>query len=61
METERLVIESGRKAVLLPGDIGKHAESKAVAQKAIDALPPFSGPTKISKISPKTSLKKHIA
>jgi NAD(P)-dependent dehydrogenase (short-subunit alcohol dehydrogenase family) len=38
METERLVTETGRKAVLLPGDIGKHAESKAVAQKAIDAL-----------------------
>jgi NAD(P)-dependent dehydrogenase (short-subunit alcohol dehydrogenase family) len=37
-ETERLVIEAGRKAVLLPGDIGEHAESKAVAQKALDAL-----------------------
>ena len=37
-ETERLVTEAGRKAVLLPGDIGKPSECKAVAQKAIDAL-----------------------
>jgi NAD(P)-dependent dehydrogenase (short-subunit alcohol dehydrogenase family) len=37
-ETERLVTETGRKAVLLPGDIGEHSESKALAQKAIDAL-----------------------
>jgi NAD(P)-dependent dehydrogenase (short-subunit alcohol dehydrogenase family) len=32
------VTETGRKAVLLPGEIGKHGESKVVAQKAIDAL-----------------------
>src|ERR1700738_3985872 len=37
-ETERLVTEAGRKAILLPGDIGEPAKSKAVAQKAIDAL-----------------------
>ena len=37
-ETERLVTEAGRKAILLPGDIGEPSESKAVAQKAIDAL-----------------------
>ena len=35
-ETERLVTEAGRKAILLPGDIGDPAKSKAVAQKAID-------------------------
>src|SRR3984957_9019501 len=34
-ETERLVTEAGRRALLLPGDIGDPAESKAVAQKAI--------------------------
>jgi NAD(P)-dependent dehydrogenase (short-subunit alcohol dehydrogenase family) len=37
-ETERLVTEAGRKALLLPGDIGKPSESKAVAQKAIEAF-----------------------
>src|ERR1700676_2282914 len=37
-ETERLVTEAGRKAVLLPGDIGEHAVSEAVARKAIDAF-----------------------
>jgi hypothetical protein len=37
-ETERLVTEAGREAILLPGDIGEPSESKAVAQKAIDAL-----------------------
>jgi len=37
-ETERLVTEAGRKAILLPGDIGRPAESKAVAQKAIDGF-----------------------
>jgi NAD(P)-dependent dehydrogenase (short-subunit alcohol dehydrogenase family) len=35
-ETEGLVTEAGRKAILLPGDIGDPAESKAVAQKAIE-------------------------
>jgi NAD(P)-dependent dehydrogenase (short-subunit alcohol dehydrogenase family) len=35
-ETERLVIKAGRKAILLPGDIGERSEAKAVAQKAID-------------------------
>ena len=37
-ETERLVTEAGRKAVLLPGDIGEHAVSEAVARKAIAAF-----------------------
>jgi NAD(P)-dependent dehydrogenase (short-subunit alcohol dehydrogenase family) len=37
-ETERLVTEAGRKAVLLPGDIGEHAVSEAVARKAIVAF-----------------------
>jgi NAD(P)-dependent dehydrogenase (short-subunit alcohol dehydrogenase family) len=37
-ETERLVIEAGCRAVLLPGDIGEPSECKAVAQKAIDAF-----------------------
>lgn len=37
-ETERLIIEAGRKAVLLPGDIGERTVSAAVARKAIDAL-----------------------
>jgi NAD(P)-dependent dehydrogenase (short-subunit alcohol dehydrogenase family) len=37
-ETERLVIEAGRKAVLLPGDIAEPSVCAAVARKAIDAL-----------------------
>jgi NAD(P)-dependent dehydrogenase (short-subunit alcohol dehydrogenase family) len=37
-ETERLVTEAGRKAVLLPGDIGEHRVTEAVARKAIDAF-----------------------
>ena len=37
-ETERLIIEAGRKAVLLPGDIGERPVSAAVARKALDAL-----------------------
>jgi NAD(P)-dependent dehydrogenase (short-subunit alcohol dehydrogenase family) len=37
-ETERLVTEAGRKAVLLPGDIGQRTVSETVARKAIDAL-----------------------
>jgi NAD(P)-dependent dehydrogenase (short-subunit alcohol dehydrogenase family) len=37
-ETERLVTEAGRKAVLLPGDIGEHSVSEAVIRKAIDAF-----------------------
>src|ERR1700681_4586917 len=37
-ETARLVIEAGRKAVLLPGDIGESFVSKTVARKAIDAF-----------------------
>jgi len=35
-EIERLVLEAGRKAVLLPGDIAEHSVSAAVARKAID-------------------------
>ena len=37
-ETERLVTEAGRKAVLLPGDIGQRTVVETVARKAIDAL-----------------------
>lgn len=37
-ETERLVADAGRRAVLLPGDIGKPAVCEAVARKAIDAF-----------------------
>ena len=37
-ETERLVAEAGRRAVLLPGDIGKSTICEAVARKAIDAF-----------------------
>jgi NAD(P)-dependent dehydrogenase (short-subunit alcohol dehydrogenase family) len=37
-ETERLVTEAGRKAVLLPGDIGERRVSEAIARKAIDAF-----------------------
>src|SRR6201982_1410254 len=37
-ETERLVTEAGRKAILLPGDIGERSVSAAVARKALDAL-----------------------
>src|ERR1700726_4886432 len=37
-ETERLVTEAGRKAVLLPGDIGERSLCEAVARKALDAF-----------------------
>jgi NAD(P)-dependent dehydrogenase (short-subunit alcohol dehydrogenase family) len=37
-ETERLVTEAGRRAVLLPGDIGQRTVVETVAQEAIDAL-----------------------
>jgi NAD(P)-dependent dehydrogenase (short-subunit alcohol dehydrogenase family) len=37
-ETERLVTESGRKALLLPGDIGDQSVSRDVARKAIEAF-----------------------
>ncbi|MBV9106239.1 MAG: SDR family oxidoreductase [Verrucomicrobia bacterium] len=37
-ETERLVIEAGCKAVLLPGDIGERRVSEAVARKALEAF-----------------------
>ena len=37
-ETERLVTEAGRKAVLLPGDIGDRTTCEEVAKKAIDAF-----------------------
>jgi NAD(P)-dependent dehydrogenase (short-subunit alcohol dehydrogenase family) len=37
-ETERLVTEAGRKAVLLPGDIGERRVSETIARKAIDAF-----------------------
>ena len=37
-ETERLVTEAGRKAVLLPGDIGEFTVCEAVARKAVDAF-----------------------
>jgi NAD(P)-dependent dehydrogenase (short-subunit alcohol dehydrogenase family) len=37
-ETERLVTEAGRRAVLLPGDIGEAAVCETVARKAIDAF-----------------------
>jgi len=36
--TQRLVTEAGRKAVLLPGDIGERSVCQSVAQQAIDAL-----------------------
>jgi NAD(P)-dependent dehydrogenase (short-subunit alcohol dehydrogenase family) len=38
LETQRLVTEAGRKAVLLPGDIGERSVCQSVAQQAIDAL-----------------------
>ncbi len=37
-ETQRLVTEAGREAVLLPGDIGELSVSDAIARKAINAL-----------------------
>src|ERR1700733_4493350 len=37
-ETERLVTEAGRKAVLIPGDIGERSATEEVAKKAIDAF-----------------------
>src|SRR6201984_773718 len=39
-ETERLVTEAGRKAILLPGDIGERFVPQAVARKAGDAFGP---------------------
>jgi hypothetical protein len=35
---KRLVIEAGRKAVLLPGNIAEHSVSAAGARKAINAF-----------------------
>jgi NAD(P)-dependent dehydrogenase (short-subunit alcohol dehydrogenase family) len=37
-ETERLVTKAGRKAVLLPGDIGERSVCETVARKALDAF-----------------------
>ena len=37
-ETERLVAETGRRALLLPGDIGESIICENVARKAIDAF-----------------------
>jgi NAD(P)-dependent dehydrogenase (short-subunit alcohol dehydrogenase family) len=37
-ETERLVTEAGRQAILLPGDIGDRAVTQSVARKAIEAF-----------------------
>jgi NAD(P)-dependent dehydrogenase (short-subunit alcohol dehydrogenase family) len=37
-ETERLVTEAGRKAVLLPGDIAEPSVVKDVARRAVDAF-----------------------
>src|ERR1700737_5184406 len=37
-ETERLVTEAGRKAVLLPGDIAESGGSEAIPRKEIDAF-----------------------
>jgi NAD(P)-dependent dehydrogenase (short-subunit alcohol dehydrogenase family) len=37
-ETERLVTEAGRKAILLPGDVGDRTVCETVAQKAMDTL-----------------------
>jgi NAD(P)-dependent dehydrogenase (short-subunit alcohol dehydrogenase family) len=38
LETERLVVEAGRKAVLLPGDIGERSVPESVARKAMEAF-----------------------
>ena len=68
--TQRLVTEAGRKAVLLPGDIGERSVCQSVAQQAIDALgtidilvnnAAFQGPTKNSRTFPMMSLRKRIA
>jgi NAD(P)-dependent dehydrogenase (short-subunit alcohol dehydrogenase family) len=37
-ETERLVLEAGCKAILLPGDIGEPSVPKAVAKQAVDSF-----------------------
>ena len=37
-DTERLVTEAGRKAVLLPGDVGDPAVCSTVSRKALDAF-----------------------
>jgi NAD(P)-dependent dehydrogenase (short-subunit alcohol dehydrogenase family) len=37
-ETQRLVTEAGRKAVLLPGDIGDRSVTGTIAEKAIDTF-----------------------
>ena len=41
LETQRLVIEAGHKAVMLPGDIGKCSVCESVARQASDALGPI--------------------
>jgi NAD(P)-dependent dehydrogenase (short-subunit alcohol dehydrogenase family) len=38
LETERLVTEAGRKAILLPGDLAERAVSETVGRKAVDAF-----------------------
>jgi NAD(P)-dependent dehydrogenase (short-subunit alcohol dehydrogenase family) len=69
-ETERLVTEAGRRAVLLPGDIGQRTVVETVARKAIDALgsidllvnnAAFQRTYERFRIFPKMSLKKPIA
>jgi hypothetical protein len=66
-ETEKLVTRAGRKAILLPGDIGEGSEAKAIAQRAIDAFgtidilvnnAAFREPTKNSRILLMRSLRK---
>ncbi|HYY26864.1 MAG TPA: SDR family oxidoreductase [Chthoniobacterales bacterium] len=37
-ETERLVTEAGREAILLPGNIGERSVSSVIARKAIEAF-----------------------
>jgi NAD(P)-dependent dehydrogenase (short-subunit alcohol dehydrogenase family) len=37
-ETERLVLEAGRKAILLAGDIGEPSVPKAIARQAVDSF-----------------------
>jgi hypothetical protein len=41
---ERLVTEAGRRAVLLPGNIGESSVCEAVARKAIDAFGAIDNP-----------------
>jgi len=50
-ETERLVTEAGRKAVLLPGDIGEHATLRHLFAETLDLFLTETAGKKLTSIS----------